>query len=58
METEEYQPIERRAGFPACRFTGLFSPVSPETGDWKVARNGRLESLPYMDRWRSTSEIR
>jgi hypothetical protein len=38
---------EGRAGFPACRFTGLSSPVS-ETGDWKVARTRRLESLPYI----------
>src|SRR5262249_42808741 len=38
---------ESRADFPVCRFTGLSSPVS-ETGDWKVARPGRLESLPYI----------
>jgi hypothetical protein len=41
------------AGFPACGFTGLSSPVSEVfrfaagTGDWKVARTRRLESLRY-----------
>jgi hypothetical protein len=37
----------RRAGFPACRFAGLSSPVF-RTGDWKVARTGRQECLPYI----------
>ena len=32
----------RRAGFPACWFTGLSSPVFPK-GDWKVARTRRQE---------------
>ena len=37
------------AGFPACGFTGLSSPVFRDlgTGDWKVARTRRLESLRY-----------
>ena len=33
-----------RADILVCRFTGHSCPVS---GDWKVARTGRLESLPY-----------
>src|SRR5580693_5794700 len=45
----------RSAGFPACGFTGLSSPVFRNlgTGDWKpnvglrVARTRRLESLRY-----------
>jgi len=37
----------RRAGFPACRFTGLSSPVF-RTGGWKAARTGWLERLSYQ----------
>ena len=40
-------PSDCRAGFPACRFPVLSSPVFEGSGDWKVARTGRLESLPY-----------
>ena len=45
---------EGRAGFPVCRFTGLsqvhrtFQSGAAETGDWKVARTRRLESLRYV----------
>jgi len=46
-EVVEAVPIGRRARFPACRFTGLSSPVCVGTGNWKVALTGRLESLPY-----------
>jgi len=39
------------ADIPVCGFTGLSSPVFPYsragTGDWKVARTRRLESLRY-----------
>jgi hypothetical protein len=41
------QSALRRAGFPACRFAGLSSPVFG-TGDWKVARTGRQECLPCI----------
>ena len=35
--------LSRRAAFPGCRLAGLSSPA----GDWKVARTGRIEILPY-----------
>jgi len=37
---------ESGAGFPACQFTGLSSPVFGGTGNWKVAQTRRLENLP------------
>ncbi len=40
--------LARNAGYPACGFTGLSSPVPPESGDWKVALTRRLESLRYI----------
>src|SRR5262249_29744688 len=44
--------LVRRAGFRACRFTGQSCPVSL-SGDWKVARTGRQECLPYIpSSWR------
>ena len=39
--------MKRSADIPVCGFTGLSSPVFRETGDWKVARTRRLESLRY-----------
>ncbi|MBC8095842.1 MAG: hypothetical protein H7Y43_08515 [Akkermansiaceae bacterium] len=35
----DYEPIRRRAGFPACRFTRLsilVNPTTRETRHWKV----------------------
>jgi len=38
-----------RADIPDCRFAAFSSAAFMRgTGDWKVARTGRLESLPYM----------
>jgi hypothetical protein len=44
--TLEPKAGRRRAGFPACRFTGLSSPVFG-TGDWKIARTGGQEGMSH-----------
>ncbi len=51
----------RQAGYlPGARVGQAFQPASsqdfpvlcPWAGDWKVAQTGRLESLPYLPKWR------
>jgi hypothetical protein len=48
------EPSACRADILVCRFTELSSSVS---GDWKVARTGRLESLPHTTDSVPTSEF-
>ena len=48
------EPSACRADILVCRFTELSSSVS---GDWKVARTGRLESLPHTTDPVPTSEF-
>ena len=48
IENCEAEPNAGRAGLPAWRFTGLSSPATAGTGNWKVARTGRLESLSHI----------
>jgi hypothetical protein len=45
---QAFQPAGLR-GFPAPCFNPLPDTIhNMQTGDWKVARTGRLESLPYI----------
>ncbi|PWU20174.1 MAG: cytochrome C552 [Verrucomicrobia bacterium] len=51
VQTLAITPLLRRAGFPACRFRGLSSPLTsrtPSLATLESAATGRLESLPYM----------
>jgi hypothetical protein len=48
------EPSVCRADILVCRFTELSSSVS---GDWKVARTDRLESLPHTTDSVPTSEF-
>jgi hypothetical protein len=48
VEKRPARSNDGKAGFPACRFTGLSSPAFPAgAGDWKVARTGGQECPLY-----------